>query len=158
VIIALTAVDRYDDAERLAQGAIDRADAAGALSDYVWATTHRARIARLRGRLEETEALARSALEAAEGVRDWWRLSPVLVLIDTLLDRGAIEDAACAWAATGLAEDVPRQRPLTPLIQARARLRLAQGDPEAAGGPPRGRGATRQRRGRECEPALFRRC
>ena len=78
VIIGLTAADRYDAAEHLADRAIDRANARGALSDYMWSTTHRARIAWLRGKLEDAEGLARSALEAAEGAREWWRLSPVL--------------------------------------------------------------------------------
>ena len=132
VIIGLTAVDSYDAAERLAERAIDRANANGALTDYLWATTHRARIAWLRGKLDEAEGLARSALEAGESVREWWRLSPVLVLIETLLDQGRVEDATGAWTATGLGETVPRQRPLTPLLQARARLRLEQGDPQAA--------------------------
>lgn len=132
VIIALTAVDSYDAAEHLAERAVDRAQASGALSDYLWATTHRARIAWLRGKLEEAEGLARSALEAGESVREWWRFSPVLVLIETLLDQGRVEEAAGAWTATGLGEAIPRQRPLTPLLQARARLRLAQGDPQAA--------------------------
>jgi DNA-binding CsgD family transcriptional regulator len=92
----------------------------------------RARIALLRGDLEEAEGLARAALEAGELLREWWRLIPAAVLIEALVDQGRVQDAAAAWRATGLDEALPPQRPLTQLLHARARLRLAQGHPAAA--------------------------
>jgi DNA-binding CsgD family transcriptional regulator len=132
LIVALTATDRYDPAERLAQRAVERARERGALSAYLMAMAWWARIALLRGDLEEAEGLARAALEAGELLREWWRLIPAAVLIEALVDQGRVEGAAAAWTATGLGEAVPPQRPLTQLLHARGRLRLAQGDPAAA--------------------------
>jgi DNA-binding CsgD family transcriptional regulator/tetratricopeptide (TPR) repeat protein len=132
IIVALTSADRYDAADRVARGAIDRARERGALSAYHMAMTWRARIARLHGDLEEAESLAHAALEAGESMRDWWRLAPASVLIETLVDQGRVADACGVWVATGLGEAVPHQRPLTPQHHARARLRLAAGDPDAA--------------------------
>ncbi len=132
LIVALTATDRYDPAERLAQRAVERARDRGALSDYHMAMAWRARIALLRGDLEEAEGLARAALEAGEVVREWWRLIPAAVLIEALVDQARVEDAAAAWTATGVGATVPPPRPLTQLLHARARLRATQADPAAA--------------------------
>ena len=132
VIVALTAVDRHQAAERLALRAVERARERGALSDYHMAMTWRARIAWLGGDLEEAEGLARAALEAGEVLRERWRLIPAAVLIEALVDQGRVEEAGAAWKATRLGELVPAQRPLTQLLHARGRLRLAQGDPAAA--------------------------
>ena len=132
LIVALTVTDRYDSAQRLALHAIESARERGALSTYHMAMAWQARIAHLRGELEEAESVARAALEAAEVVREWWRLVPAAVLIETLVDQSHIDDAAAAWTATGLGEGLPPQRALTQLLHARGRLRLAQGDPAAA--------------------------
>ena len=132
VIVALTATDRYDPAERLALSAVERARERGALSHYHMAMAWRARIALLRGELEEAEALARAALEAGEVLREWWRLIPAAVLIEALVDQGRTDDAAAAWNATRLGDAMPPQRPLTQLLHARGRLRLATGEHPAA--------------------------
>ena len=132
LIVALTATDRYDPAERLALGAVERARERGALSGYHMAMTWRARIAHLRGELEEADTVARAALEAGEVSREWWRLIPAAVLIETLIDQSHIDDAASAWTATGLGEGLPPQRALTQLLHARGRLRLAQNHANAA--------------------------
>lgn len=54
------------------------------------------------------------------------------MLIETLVDQSHIDAAAAAWTATGLGEALPPQRALTQLLHARGRLRLAQGDANAA--------------------------
>jgi DNA-binding CsgD family transcriptional regulator/tetratricopeptide (TPR) repeat protein len=132
LIVALTAADHYDAAERLALGAAERARERAALNDYHMALTWQARIALLRGDLAEAEGIARAALEAGAVLRDWWRLTPAAVLVEALIDQGRADEAGSAWAATELGEAVPPQRSLTPLIHARGRLRLARGDPAAA--------------------------
>jgi tetratricopeptide (TPR) repeat protein len=132
VLVALTAVDHFDAAQRLALRALERARERGALRDYLMAMTWRARIALLRGDLEEAEGLARAALEAGAVIDGWWRLSPASVLIEALVDQGRVQAARDAWTATGLGEVVPPQRPLTPLVHGRGRLRLAEGDAAAA--------------------------
>ncbi len=76
--------------------------------------------------------MARAALEAGEVSREWWRLIPAAVLIETLIDQSHIDDAVAAWTATGLGEGLPPQRALTQLLHARGRLRLAQNDANAA--------------------------
>ena len=132
MIVAFTIVDRHDAAARLALRAVERARERGALGDYHMAMAWRARIALLRGDLEQAEGLARAALEAGELLREWWPLIPAAVLIEALIDQGRVEEADAAWNATGLGQTVPPQRPLTPLLHARACLRLIQGDPVAA--------------------------
>lgn len=127
-VIALAATDHHGAAERVAQLAVEHARERGALRAYVFAMTWRARIALLQGRLAETEELADAALQAGTAAGEWWAVVPVSVLLETLLDQGRTTDAANAWSATGLGESVPPHRPLTPLLQARARLRIATGE------------------------------
>jgi ATP/maltotriose-dependent transcriptional regulator MalT len=94
--------------------------------------TWRARIALLKGRLAEAEELIDAAIQAGKAGSEWWTLVPVSVLLETLIDQGRTADAAAAWSATGLGAAVPPHRPLTPLLQARARLRIATGEHEMA--------------------------
>jgi tetratricopeptide (TPR) repeat protein len=131
-VIALTATDQHDLAEGLAQLAVERARERGALRDYVFAMAWRARVAWFKGQLTMAEELADTALQAGTAAREWWRLVPATVLLETLVDQGRIPDAQKAWEATGLGETVPPHRPLTPLLQARARVRIATGEHERA--------------------------
>jgi DNA-binding CsgD family transcriptional regulator len=132
VVIALEATDHHDTAERLAQLAVERARDRGALRAYVFAMTWRARLALSKGQLADAEELADAAIQAASAASEWWALVPVPVLLETLIDQGRVEDAENAWSATGLGETMPPHRPLTPLLQARARLRIATGEHEKA--------------------------
>src|SRR5262249_52942339 len=132
LIFALLAIDRYAAARRVTRLALEHARERGALQSYLFAQSWEARIALYQGDLLEAEELATAALAAGEPVTDWWRLVPVAALVEALLDQGRKDDAARAWAATQIGETVPPRRPLTPLLQARARLRLASGEPEAA--------------------------
>jgi DNA-binding CsgD family transcriptional regulator len=127
-VVALAATDHHDTAERVTQLAVERARERGALRAYVFAMTWRARIALLQGRLAETEELAEAALQAGTAASEWWAVVPVSVLLETFLDQGRTIDAANAWSATELGESMPAHRPLTPLLHARARLRLATGE------------------------------
>jgi DNA-binding CsgD family transcriptional regulator len=132
IVIALAATDHHDTAERMAQLAVERARERGALRAYVFAMTWRARIALLQGQLAEAEELVDAAIQAGNSASEWWAVVPVSVLLETLLDQGRTADAANAWSATGFGETMPPQRPLTPLLHARARLRIAIGDHENA--------------------------
>ena len=132
MIIALLAIDRHSPARRLTRLALEQARERGALRSYLFAQSWEARIALVEGVLPEAEELATAALAAGEPVADWWRLVPASVLLEATLDQGRTDDAARVWAATGLGESVPVSRPLTPLLQARARLRLASGDAEGS--------------------------
>lgn len=132
IVIALAATDHHDLAEGLAQLAVERARERGALRDYVFAMAWRARIALLKGQLTTAEELADAALQAGDAAGEWWRLVPASVLLETLIDQGRVLDALKAWVSTDLGEAVPPHRPLTPLLQARARLRIATGEHERA--------------------------
>jgi DNA-binding CsgD family transcriptional regulator len=132
IVIALTATDQLDTAERVAQLAVERARERGALRTYVFAMAWRARIALFKGQLTKAEELADAALQAGNAAGEWWRLVPMSVLLETLVDQGRIADASGAWAWMDLGETVPPHRPLTPLLQARARLRIATGEHEKA--------------------------
>jgi DNA-binding CsgD family transcriptional regulator len=127
MVIALCATDHHDTAEQVAQVAVERAQERGALRAYIFAMTWRARIALLKGRLAEADELIHLAIQAGGSASEWWTLVPVSVLLETLIDQGRTDDASAAWSATGLGESMPDHRPLTPLLQARARLRIATG-------------------------------
>lgn len=132
IVVALAATDHHEAAERLAQLAVERARERGALRAYIFAMTWRARIALAKGQLAEAEELADAAIQAANPTTEWWRLVPLSAMLDTLIDQGRTVDAADAWSAAGLGETVPPHRPLIPLLQAHARVRIATGEHEKA--------------------------
>ncbi|MEA2124334.1 MAG: hypothetical protein QOI80_1116 [Solirubrobacteraceae bacterium] len=128
VLVSLAAVDRHATAEALAERAIDHARKHGTLRSFHIASIWQARVAHMRGDLERAEELAHTAIDAVADTPTWWALIPVSTLVETLVDQGRDADAAQAWSAAGLGEDVPRHRALNQLLHARARLRQSQGD------------------------------
>jgi DNA-binding CsgD family transcriptional regulator len=94
-------------------------------------STQRARVAYKRGEPRDAEAEARAALDSG-ALFSFYRHAAGSALIAALATQGRLDEAQAAYDATGLGEQLPEHRPLTPLLISRGVLRQAQGHRERA--------------------------
>ena len=130
--IALITADELGEADRWLTALLEHARKRGSVFIFATASHARAHARHRQGRLVEASADAESALDA---VRYGWRLAlpsahAVLALCQT--ERGEL-DAACAALDLPGGEDRWRDEfTFNDYLEARGRLRLAEGDPAAA--------------------------
>jgi DNA-binding CsgD family transcriptional regulator len=119
-----SALSLYDDA-------VDEARARGGLYAYEFALTHRAHAHYGCGELAEGEADARGALEASarESVM---RPLGVFALVETLTARGELDAADEVFEGYDFSEGAMQSVVFNWTLEARGRLRLAQGRPREA--------------------------
>ena len=130
---ALGVAERFDDAHREATATIDDARSRGSIFRFVHVLYVRGEIELKRGRLDAAEADARLGLDALNSGP--WPLARALlarVLVDVLIERGHLEEAAAELAASGLQGQPVMIYPQNSLTHTRGRLLLAQGDAQAA--------------------------
>ena len=127
---AMIFCERYESAQRAADAVLRAARAQGSVSGFSLASAIQATIAGRLGRLAETEEWARAALRP-----DTPRIEAPMALaalIDALVDTGQLGAAKEALRAAGLTGEVPDLPIFAVLLGARARMRLAEGNPEGA--------------------------
>jgi DNA-binding NarL/FixJ family response regulator len=137
LFVALIFAEDVPLARRLLDEEVDDARRRGSVAQFLNAAAFRSMLFYRLGALVEAEADARAALEAAHlqlGAGPAEEPAPSLhapmalaVLLDTLIERGAIEEAERVLTESGLAEAASPLLLFTFLIGARARLRAAQG-------------------------------
>jgi DNA-binding CsgD family transcriptional regulator len=127
VVCALMTVDRFAEAERVFAQVLELARAAGSVRAYVNVRAVRPFGLYLAGRLREAEVDAREALELAGQHAVALLPYAVAFLLDTLIDRGATDEADAVLAETALDREVPPVFPSTMLLARRGRLRRAEG-------------------------------
>lgn len=128
----LQAAERLDEARASARSMQQAAQEQGSPTWYALTTHSPAKLLRDAGNLDEAEAEARLAVEAATGSDGWMHALPTGTLVGLLLDRGRVPEATRVWSELGLPDDMPEARPMTELLVVRARLREARDDPDAA--------------------------
>jgi DNA-binding CsgD family transcriptional regulator len=129
--IAFTAMlcERLDDAERILDVALDRAQRAGsaAIAGQVW--TFRSQVYMRLGRLREAEADARLAIEA---LQDLSLVAITPLPVDPLIERDQSADAVVLLRHVGLAGQLPPWLPSLVILARRIALWTAVGDVAAA--------------------------
>jgi DNA-binding CsgD family transcriptional regulator len=129
--VALVQCERFEPLELLLARALDLARERGLAAAFALVSTHRSRLARKRGALRDAEAEAHASL-ATGALYSWYRSAAASQLITTLTEQGKLDEAQAACEATGIGEQVPDHRPMTPFLISRGILRRAQGDLERA--------------------------
>jgi DNA-binding CsgD family transcriptional regulator len=129
----LVLADRFDDADRCIAQALDLARERGAVLSFVLASSERAHLALARGDVVLAETEARSAVDvaSAHAMVLGLPMAPAY-LIEALLLRDRIDDAQSVLAALPIEGPLPGSLLFTPLLEARAGLRLATHQPEQA--------------------------
>ncbi|MDD7968789.1 AAA family ATPase [Actinomycetospora lemnae] len=119
--MVLVAIDHLDPVRACAEAMLAGARRRGSTYDFVAASVLRTQTRYLQGRLDEAEADARlaDALAVEHGLHT--RRYTLAWLVVVLVERGAVDEAAATLAAA----DAPTG--LAYLLEARGRLRLAQG-------------------------------
>jgi DNA-binding CsgD family transcriptional regulator len=128
---ALILADSLEEAEPVLEAALADARAQGSTVGSALGLGFRALLAYRAGRLAEAEADARHAIELAPSSRWAASVYSLVFLVEILIDRGQVEEAARAVADSRLDADA---RPLLPLLllrHSRGRLSLALGDVDA---------------------------
>jgi len=129
----LVATERLEDAERIMSPLIREAERRGTAYLVAHLGFPLALVACRRGQLRRAEALGRWSLDQklARGGSEGrpWHLVPVL---DALVALGDIENAELELARTSVPAEPPAQMGWAILLEARARLRLAQNRPDDA--------------------------
>jgi len=125
---ALAWADELDAALALYDEGLADARTRGAISRFALGSAFRAGVALRLGLLAEAEADARTALEAvdAEGV-DVARYWATAFLVDSVLERGLVDEAAALLDPLPIADHPTGAYYLHAVRETRARLRLAQG-------------------------------
>jgi len=125
---ALAYADELEAAATAYGGAIAAAAAGGAISRFAFASCFRAGVALRTGAVGDAEADARQALEAIEayglGVA---RFYATAFLVDALIERGEVADAAALVDATPVDARSAGSYVVHGFLDSRARLRLVQG-------------------------------
>jgi DNA-binding CsgD family transcriptional regulator len=128
-ITALTYADRFDEADDLLAKAMADVRARGSATGYLHISTFRAHNRLRRGLVQEAEADARGALDAAdlEAPPAYVLPGTIAILVEALVERGDLAAAEDELGRAGLPAELPPLFPLTMLLHSRAQLRLAQG-------------------------------
>jgi DNA-binding CsgD family transcriptional regulator len=123
---ALIVAGHYDGADRFFTSALEIAQTRGSVVGFAIASCWGSHLAYRRGAIDQAEADARSALDAAEAAE--WRLgrpATLAYLIDALVERGAFAEAEAALVRHSHADD--EASVLTQgLVHSRGLLALAQ--------------------------------
>ena len=138
------AAGRYEQADAEWTGVAESARAAGALDTLRMAVALRAMVRLRMGRVADVEADLRGLIgwvaELELPLRAYRTALPSVVspLVDALIERGQLEEAARWPALTGLEADLPEEFGFTFMLDSLARLRLAQGRSRMRCARPRG--------------------
>jgi tetratricopeptide (TPR) repeat protein len=130
--IALTFAERYEEALRRFDEALADARRLGSLPHVLALSCYRALVHLRIGNLADAEADARLALETGPRLPGFHAALALVVLIETLAERGELEAAEAAGERYRLAEQFPTMLHAGSLLAARGRCRLAKLLPAAA--------------------------
>ena len=127
-IFSLLLTDELGVAERVIEQVIEVARANGSASGVATGSFLRAQIAWQRGELVHAEGDAELAVRAFDesgvvGSQPWM----TALLINTLVERGRLDDAAAQLTAVGMDAEVPPMWSFDSILWSRAKLRVAQG-------------------------------
>ena len=117
--------------ERRLDNAIALAARRGLANAFAWASNMRAVVRNVAGDLLGAEADARAALDSG-GLAGPFPHVPVTPLVESLAEQGKTAEAEAVLRDRGLAGEIPRIRPFTVLLIARARMHAVAGDLAAA--------------------------
>jgi DNA-binding CsgD family transcriptional regulator len=131
-VSSLLQADHYEAAASVVDQALAEARRRGAVYMFSGASMVRASIRLAAGELMDAEADARASVEALPNRVAMLMPLSFGVLAEVLVERGSLEDAAAVLAEAGADGELPESFTFIPLINSRAMLRLAQGDPGAA--------------------------
>lgn len=130
--VALILAERYDEVLPRFDEALAEARRLGSLPDVLIASGYRALVHFHLGNLADAEADARITLESAPRAPGPNAARALVVLIETLAERGELEAAEAANQRYRLAEQYPTMIHGAYVLAARGRLRLAERRPAAA--------------------------
>jgi DNA-binding SARP family transcriptional activator/DNA-binding CsgD family transcriptional regulator len=132
-ISTLVIAERFDAAEHHCNSALAAARANASRLGVLFASSFLSWLSYRRGSVVSADSQARTALESGPAVGFEIGMSSVATgwLIDALIERGALEQAADALAASGIVAQAPDNFMSNYLLRARGRLRLALGDTDA---------------------------
>jgi DNA-binding CsgD family transcriptional regulator len=127
-VFVLIAADRFAEAGEVLDAALDDARRQGSLIAFATASTIRSLLAYRVGRLAESEADARGAVDAIR-LQGWpaWSIG-VAFLIDALIETGRLDEAQWVLDESELGPRIPEGLVMAPVLAARGRLRIAAGD------------------------------
>jgi ATP/maltotriose-dependent transcriptional regulator MalT len=128
-IRALVAADAVEAAEGFLGATIDRARREGSALGYASASMCRAHVLCTRGAVSEAAADARGALDLALE-NGWLAMAPWMAgfLVEALLERGRLDEAAAELDRPELAPWLGPAAGIDPLLLSRGHLRFARGD------------------------------
>jgi DNA-binding CsgD family transcriptional regulator len=129
--VALLGAERFDVLESFLTRALSVVRTRGSAPGFALISTHLGRLANRLGDPRHAEAETRAALESG-GLSGFYRFATSSVLMRSLIEQGRIEEAQEVYTATGLGEQMPDPRPMTPLLIVRGELRRAQGELDRA--------------------------
>jgi DNA-binding CsgD family transcriptional regulator len=130
-VLVLRQADRNETAIRTLDVALAAAKRRGSISAYALASVVRGSVLLRMGEIREAEADARAGLDAAPP-ESWSRLPAVGIVVETLVERNALDEARHVLVENHADGDLPDIRPATVLLISRGALSLARGDPTAA--------------------------
>jgi DNA-binding CsgD family transcriptional regulator len=127
-VFVLIAADRFGEAGAALDAALDDARRQGSLIAFATASTMRSLLAYRVGRLVESEADARGAIDATR-LQGWpaWSIG-VAFLMDALIETGRLDEAQRVLDESELGPRIPEGLVMAPVLAARGRLRIAAGD------------------------------
>ncbi len=136
IALAFACCDRLLEADRLLEDALRESEERGMHLATVDLRALHAWVRFQRGMLAEAEMDGSLALGSTDeaGVPPMGMPFAAGALIDALVAQGQTRIAMCVIDRCGLGADISRQPPYLPLVMARSRLRIAQGETEAGVG------------------------
>ena len=129
--VALLGAERFDVLETFLTRALSVVRARGSAPGFALISTHLGRLANRLGDPRSAEAETRAALESG-ALSGFYRFATSSVLMRSLIEQGRIDEAQAIYATTGIGEQMPDPRPMTPLLIVRGELRRAQGELDRA--------------------------
>jgi DNA-binding CsgD family transcriptional regulator len=126
--LGLISTDSLDAAEACWDGMLADAQRRASIPAQAFVIVHRGMVALRRGDVAHAEADARTSLEllTTHEIRLGTRLA-LAVLIDSLIERGELEEAERALSASGYGDAIPPGMASNSLLEARGLLHLARG-------------------------------
>jgi DNA-binding CsgD family transcriptional regulator len=131
LVVGLLATEALDLADACMQRMLDDARARGSIPGVAFVLAHTCVAWLRRGSVSRAESDARTAMDLLtdHGIPLGKTLA-LAVLVEALVEGGDIDGAEEALTTSGLGELIPPGLPSNPLLEARAKLRLAQGRAE----------------------------
>jgi tetratricopeptide (TPR) repeat protein len=123
--------DRNEPAFHTLGTALAAAERRGSIAGYALASIIRASLLLRAGEIPEAEADARAGLDAAPSAA-WSRWPGVGVLVEVLVERGALDEAERLLVDNGADGELPDLRPATVLLLSRAAFLHERGDAAGA--------------------------